>query len=76
MLPDTEGVPLLVEVGHASREVRGQHMVRTLVDLAAREERVFAVVGASHVIRQEPALGKALEKALEKAGPGVAGNRS
>jgi hypothetical protein len=35
-LPDTESVPLLVEVGHASREVRGEHMVRTLVDLAAR----------------------------------------
>jgi hypothetical protein len=60
-LPDTENVPLLVEVGHASREVRGEHMVRTLVDLAGRGERVLAVVGASHVIRQEPALGKALE---------------
>lgn len=66
-LPDTESLPLLVEVGHASREVRGKHMVRTLVDLAARGERVLAVVGASHVIRQEPALGKALEGALAQS---------
>ena len=29
-LPDTESVPLLVEVGNASREIRGEHMVRTL----------------------------------------------
>jgi hypothetical protein len=65
-LSDTESVPLLVEVGHASREVRGEHMVRTLVDLAARGERVLAVVGASHVIRQEPALGKALDEALAR----------
>jgi pheromone shutdown protein TraB len=70
-LKDTESVPLLVEVGHASREVRGEHMVRTLVDLAARGERVFAVVGASHVIRQEPGLGKALEKALAKSAAGA-----
>ena len=61
-LSDTEGLPLLVEVGHASREVRGQHMVQTLVDLATRGERVLAVVGASHVIRQEPALGQVLDK--------------
>jgi hypothetical protein len=71
-LSDTESVPLLVEVGHASREVRGQHMVRTVVDLAARSERVLAVVGASHVIRQEPALRKALEKALAQAAAGGA----
>ena len=35
-------------------------MIRTLVELTSRGERVFAVVGASHVIRQEPALRKAL----------------
>jgi hypothetical protein len=45
------------------------HMIRTLVDLAAGGERVLAVVGASHVIRQEPALGKALEKALNSGLP-------
>jgi hypothetical protein len=63
-LLNTESVPLLVEVGDASREIRGEHMVRALADLAARGKRVLAVVGASHVIRQEPALGKALEQAL------------
>lgn len=72
-LPDTESVPLLVEVGHASREVRGEHMIRTLVDLAAHGERVLAVVGASHVIRQEPALGKSLEKALTESAAGGGG---
>lgn len=56
-----------------SREVRGEHMVRTLVDLAARGERVLAVVGASHVIRQEAALGKALEKALAQGTAGGGG---
>jgi len=69
-LPDTESLPLLVEVGNVSRELRGDHMVRTLVDLAARGERVFAVVGASHVIRQEPALGRALEVAASRVAAG------
>ena len=69
-LPDTESVPLLLEVGNVSREIRGDHMVRTLVDLAARGERVFAVVGASHVIRQEPALGRALEVAASRVAAG------
>lgn len=59
-LADTEGIPLLGEVGDVSRKVRGEHMIRTLVELTSRGERVFAVVGASHVIRQEPALQKAL----------------
>jgi hypothetical protein len=40
---------------------RGEHMLATLVDLVHRGERVFAVVGSGHVIRQEPALRKALE---------------
>jgi hypothetical protein len=66
-LRDTESMPLLVEVGHLSREIRGEHMVRALVDLAARGEHVLAVVGASHVIRQELALGKALEEALAQS---------
>ena len=69
-LSDTESVPLLVEVGHAFREVRGEHMIRTLVDLARRGERVLAVVGASHVIPQELALGKAFEKALAQSAAG------
>lgn len=48
-LRDTESMPLLVEVGHVSREIRGEHLVRALVDLAARGEDVLAVGGASHV---------------------------
>lgn len=60
-LPDTERTPLLVEIGNVSRQVRGEHMVRTLVELVNKGERVFAVVGASHVIRQEPTLRRLLE---------------
>lgn len=60
-LPDTESVPKLVEVGDTSRQVRGEHMVRSIVELVRRGERVFAVVGASHVIRQEPVLRHLLE---------------
>lgn len=36
-----------------SRRIRGEHMLRTLIDLAGQGERVFAVVGSGHVIRQE-----------------------
>jgi len=43
-------------IGDDSRLVRGRHMVRVLVDQARRGERVFAVVGCSHVIRQEPTI--------------------
>jgi hypothetical protein len=46
----------LSEISDASRLVRGRHMVRVLVDQARRGERVFAVVGCSHVIRQEPTI--------------------
>ena len=41
------------EISFASRTIRGEHMVRALVDLVRKGERVFAVVGCSHVIRQE-----------------------
>ncbi|MDB4778098.1 hypothetical protein OAG68_01450 [bacterium] len=60
-LPDTEHTPLLVEVGNVSRQVRGENMVRTLVELVNQGERVLAVVGASHVIRQEPMLKQVLQ---------------
>ncbi len=46
----------LNEISDASRLIRGRHMVRVLVDLARRGERVFAVVGCSHVIRHEPTI--------------------
>lgn len=43
-----------------SRIVRGEHMIRLLLDLVDRGERVLAVVGRSHVIRHEPVLKAAL----------------
>jgi len=44
----------------ASRAARGEHMTRVLIDLVERGERVLAVVGSGHVIRQEWALRSAL----------------
>jgi hypothetical protein len=41
------------ELSEASRRVRGEHMARTLIDLARKGERAFAVVGSGHVIRTE-----------------------
>ncbi len=48
-------------VANASREFRGVHMMRTLVELSRRGERVLAVVGKSHVIRQEGILRRAMD---------------
>lgn len=66
-IPDTDSVPSFASLGDHARRVRGEHMVRTIVDLTRRGERVFAVVGASHVIRQEPALRRALESGPHSA---------
>lgn len=55
-LPNTESQPKLLDIGNTSRQVRGEHMIKTLAELTRKGERVFAVVGASHVIRQEPCL--------------------
>ncbi len=43
----------LADISDASRQVRGEHMTRILVALVEQGERVFAVVGSGHVIRQE-----------------------
>jgi hypothetical protein len=43
----------LAEISDASRRIRGEHMARILIDLVQQGERVFAVVGSGHVIRQE-----------------------
>lgn len=48
------------EIGSEVQQIRGQHMARTLVELSLGGERVFAVVGSGHVIRQEWALRQAL----------------
>jgi hypothetical protein len=50
----------LAQVSDASRTARGTHMVRVLLDLLDQGERVFAVVGSGHVVRQEWALRDAL----------------
>jgi len=44
------------DIADASVQFRGKFMVKTLVEEARRGERVFAVVGASHVVKQEKAL--------------------
>lgn len=46
----------LEAVGHWDTVLRDVHMTRILVDQLENGERVFAVVGRSHVIQQEPAL--------------------
>lgn len=43
----------LSDISYFSRRIRGRHMARILIHLAERGERVFAVVGSGHVIRQE-----------------------
>ncbi len=60
LLSRTSFPPRLSEIDHASRLVRGEHMARVLIELVERGERVFAVVGSGHVIRQEWALRAAL----------------
>ena len=46
----------LNRVSEASSELRDRHMVSVLLAALYKGERVFAVVGASHVVMQEPAL--------------------
>ena len=43
----------LAEISDDSRRIRGEHMARILIDLVRDGERVLAVVGSGHVIRQE-----------------------
>lgn len=43
----------LADISDSSRRIRGEHMTRILIDLVKQGERVFAVVGSGHVIRQE-----------------------
>jgi hypothetical protein len=46
----------LTEVSTTVNRFRDGHMISALATLLRRGERVFAVVGASHVVMQEPAL--------------------
>lgn len=43
----------LGDISDASRQIRGKHMAGILIHLVQQGERVFAVVGSGHVIRQE-----------------------
>lgn len=49
------------DIADTSVQFRGKFMVKTLVDEVKKGERVFAVVGASHVVKQEKALKKLLK---------------
>ena len=42
-------------------EVRDRHMARVVIDFVKRGERVFAIAGGSHVVKQEPVLRAALD---------------
>lgn len=49
------------DIADASVQFRGKFMIKKLVEETTKGERVFAVVGASHVVKQEKALKKLLD---------------
>jgi hypothetical protein len=63
------------DLAYASSQYRDRYMVKLLADEVRKGGRVFAVVGASHVVMQESALKKALAQstatAAERAQPGA-----
>jgi hypothetical protein len=56
------------DLADASVNFRGKYMVRLLAAEVEKGERVFAVVGASHVVKQEKALKKLLSEPPAVAG--------
>jgi hypothetical protein len=56
----TQAVTYLNEVSRQLSEFRDQHMLTLLTEQLAQGKRVFAVVGASHVVMQERALRAAI----------------
>jgi hypothetical protein len=50
------------QIARLSSEFRDLHMVKLLIDKVKQGERVFAVVGGSHVVMQEPMLKAASNK--------------
>jgi len=46
----------LQAMANLANEVRDRHAVRVILELMRRGERVFAVAGGSHVVKQEPVL--------------------
>lgn len=63
----------LSEISTSSRRIRGEHMARILIHLVDSGERVFAVVGSGHVIRQEWNLRTVFNQEPAWDQPGVAG---
>lgn len=53
--PGTEDTRLQAMARHVN-EVRDRHAARVILDLLRRGERVFAIAGGSHVVKQEPVL--------------------
>jgi hypothetical protein len=53
--PGTEPTRLQAISRHVN-DVRDKHAARILLELVGRGERVFAVAGGSHVVKQEPVL--------------------
>ena len=53
---DPTGNGSLSKVSRRSSEIRDAHMVSVLTDELKKGKRILAVVGASHVVMQEPAL--------------------
>jgi hypothetical protein len=62
----TQSIHYTNELANDSGMFRDQHIFRVLVDRARRGDRVFAVIGASHVVVQEPALVKEFGQPLSK----------
>lgn len=51
----------LNEIATIANEIRDRHAVRVILDLMGRGERVFAVAGGSHVVKQEPVIRAGIE---------------
>jgi hypothetical protein len=51
---------VLHDVGAEANRVRNAHWLDVIDELAGEGERVFVVVGGSHAVRLEPALGSLL----------------
>lgn len=59
-LDPVKSLNVMNELSRRSNEERDRHMVRLLVDHVRQGRRVFAAVGATHVVMQEAALRAAL----------------
>lgn len=46
----------LQELANLANEVRDRHAARVILDLLDQGERVFAIAGGSHVVKQELVL--------------------